>query len=535
MTSAIEKVGAVHQPKLNETLRIGASIATSLILSFAAVSDPTPTVARNVKSLAMLMVSMGISGVALLDAIKPDKDKEARKTIELVKHEADVIVAEATEYFARLHPTQFVNGVRPSDSFIESFARNLIEQEGDLLALPQSESIEFNPSITELETTKEFEYVETVKPTVSQSTIRPTVSLPIESHKSFVIPKERDDEWLDRLIAPSVLLVFGGDGSGKTSMALELLRRRKLAGHQLVAFDPHAHPNKWPDCDVVGSGLNFLKIEQSIESLQTLIKTRYEQIGKGQIAPCQFPPITFVMEEMTDWQSSVPNAGLLILKAGDYRKANIHLILVAHGDSMSQIGAPSGSNEVIKNCVTKLRLFSKPGSNGNPIPAMRGELTFPLSQTISVKIPKLTPVQINHQVESEPTVSPVELDQTSLTTTKGHGLVKAQRFQHPTLDFSYTEPPILEFLEVRPDLKAIVSLVCKNQGCLDARTIRQRANSNSALQFNGVALATDEIRNRFIELKDSYPGSFELHNQGNSLTVKDPILFSMVNAHSSNP
>jgi hypothetical protein len=111
-------------------------------------------------------------------------------------------------------------------------------------------------------------------------------------------------------------------------------------------------------------------------------------------------------------------------------------------------------------------------------------------------------------------------------------LFRAKRFQHPTLEFSYTEPPILEFLDLRPDLKAIVSLVVKNNGILDARTIRQRANSNSALKDNeGSAIDTDTIRERFIELKENYPGSFELHNQGNSLTVKDPVLFQMVNAN----
>lgn len=555
MSSAIEKVGSVHQPKLIEKLRVGSFIGLAAILSFAAGSDPTPTLERNIKSLAMTTVAFGLSGVALLDAIKPDKDKEARRTIELVKQEADVIVAEATEYYARLHPTKFVNGHRPSDSFIENFARNLIEQEGDLLALPQAETVEFNPELQltqydEIPVTQSFDNPNEAFLTNTESLDNPLVSpteslsgitLPTSSkkitktvqHQSFVIPEEKEDDWLDRLIAPSVLLIFGGDGSGKTSMALELLRRRKEHGHQLIAFDPHAHPNKWPDCQVVGDGLNFNKINASITQLQSIIKTRYEQIGSGEVAPCQFPPITFVMEEMTDWKSQVPSADLLITKAGDYRKINIHLVLVAHGDTMNQIGAPKGSNEVIKNCVTKLRLFSKPSREGNPIPAMRGELAFPLSNPISVKVPKF-----NHAIPTETVVSPNITESTfnegfkDSATVHNDSLFRAKRFQHPTLEFSYTEPPILEFLDLRPDLKAIVSLVVKNNGMLDARTIRQRANSNNALKDNeGSAIDTNTIRERFIELKENYPGSFELHNQGNSLTVKDPVLFQMVNAN----
>ena len=217
---------------------------------------------------------------------------------------------------------------------------------------------------------------------------QPIAQTPI-AHQSFSLQSEPDDAWLDRLIAPSVLLVFGGDGSGKTSMALELLRRRQLSGHQVLALDPHAHPAKWPGCEVIGGGLNFGQIEAAIEQLQQLREQRYEQIRTGAIEPCKFPPITFVLEELTDWKSEVSNVDLLILKAGDYRKANIHLLMVTHGDSMSQIGAPTGSNEIIKNCVTKLRLFSKPGADGKPVPAFRGELQYPLQAVQAVQVPRL--------------------------------------------------------------------------------------------------------------------------------------------------
>jgi hypothetical protein len=190
-------------------------------------------------------------------------------------------------------------------------------------------------------------------------------------------------------------------------MALELLRRRQASGHQVIALDPHAHPAKWPGCEVVGGGLNFGQIEAAIEQLQRLREQRYEQIRTGAIEPCKFPPITFVMEELTDWKSEVGNVDLLILKAGDYRKANIHLLMVTHGDSMSQIGAPTGSNEIIKNCVTKLRLFSKPGADGKPIPAFKGELAYPLQAPIAVSIPRFATAAPTPQAQApEPHTPP---------------------------------------------------------------------------------------------------------------------------------
>jgi hypothetical protein len=267
------------------------------------------------------------------------------------------------------------------------------------------------------------------------------------SHNSFSLKAEPDDAWLDRLIAPSVLLVFGGDGSGKTSMALELLRRRQRAGHQTIALDPHANPNKWPGCEVVGGGLDFYKIEAAIDSLMQIRKHRYQQIRTGEVAPCGFPPITFVMEEMTDWKASVSNVDLLINKAGDYRKANIHLLMVSHGDTMGQIGAPDGSNEIIKNCFTKLRLFSKPGADGRPIPAMKGEVQYPLQQWESVQVPRFAPQAIETQPQTPETFAVTEsgteshdcfiVPETPETPPKHHQLAPAPATETRNAD----EPP----------------------------------------------------------------------------------------------
>lgn len=204
---------------------------------------------------------------------------------------------------------------------------------------------------------------------------------------------EPEDAWIDRLIAPSSLLVFGGDGSGKTTFALELLRRREKAGHSRIALDPHSHPGKWPGCKVVGGGLKFSEIAVEIDKLQKLIKYRYEKISAGEVKPGEFPPVTVVCEEMTVWKALVGNSGLLIWKMGDYRKANIHLLMVAHGNTMSQIGAPDGSHEVIKNCMTQVRLLSRPDSDGRPVPAMKGSVQYPLQEWLSVTVPEFAPVE----------------------------------------------------------------------------------------------------------------------------------------------
>jgi hypothetical protein len=97
--SAIQRIGDPNPPKLIETLRIGAVTVLSILISLSAAADSTATKASNIKSLIMLMVSGSMASYALLDAVKPDKEKDARKALNLVKAEADVIVAEATEYW----------------------------------------------------------------------------------------------------------------------------------------------------------------------------------------------------------------------------------------------------------------------------------------------------------------------------------------------------------------------------------------------------------------------------------------------------
>lgn len=574
MSSAIQKVGVNQAPDITEKLRVYAAIALSGVLTCTAACNPNQTVDRNIQSLLMLGASAGLSAYAVLDSIKPDKDKEARNAIALVKHEADIIVSEATEYFARVHPAKFLNGELPSDAFIEAFARNLIEQEGDLLALEPATTQEFKPNISfgeaEFSEVSVSEIHESANPNINPS-VSSRMSINPSANTNYVQQKHEpvyhlfdddvtvDDSWIDSLISPSILLLFGSDGSGKTSFALELIRRRQANNHTCLALDPHARPNKWPGCKVVGSGLEHGKIEAQISRLEAIVKDRYRQISTGECNECEFPPITIVCEELTNWSSKVSNSSSLIVNAGEYRKVNVHLLLVAHGDKLGQIGSPKGFANVATNVLTKLQLFSKPGATGQPVPAMKGVLTRPLSEPISVKIPVLKTIDpslndssvsstyadtnlavnssVNSNLDSNPNFDSPYDETTSLfdcpnTDDSGQNLqITPTRFEHPSLGFSYTEPPILRFLESRPDLKTIVRLVVRADGTLDARTIRQRANSNKSLQdAEGTPLSTDDICKCFSELAKFYPSSFDLHNGGSSLTVKDPVLFSLVNA-----
>jgi hypothetical protein len=524
--SAIQRIGDPYPPKLIETLRIGAGTVLSILISLSAAADSTATKASNIKSLIMLMVSGSMASYALLDAVKPDKEKDARKALNLVKAEADVIVAEATEYWARMNPSAFTRGELPSDTFIDAFARNLVQEEGDVLALPSSEveafepSVVFNPSVLEVQSTRSNPSIPEVQsPLSNRSDIKPTYH---EDNFSFTDTGSEFD-WIQRLISPSALLIFGGDGSGKTTFTLDVIRQRQDKGHRTIALDPHAHPGKWPGCEVIGGGLGFPEIKKTIANLQILIHQRYSKIQTGDVKPCGFQPITLVCEEMTDWVSSVDNAELLILKMGDYRKVNLHLIMVAHGDTMSQIAAPQGSNEVIKNCLTKLRLFSKPGKNGEPVPAFKGQFKPPLQNSVDVEIPQVTPITSKERPEILPKVSKV----IEYAATSELPIVNHQTFES---GFEYTDPNIFELLEQHLEFKAMV------EGCLNAGgkqnvlALVTQAKTDERLKRNGKSFNSDDIRLRFKFLQRHYPKSFELADNDLSLKVVDPGLLNLTDA-----
>lgn len=506
--SAIQRIGDTNPPKLIETLRIGAVSVLSVLIALSAAADGTATKASNIKSLIMLMVSGSMASYALIDAVKPDNEKDARKALNLVKAEADVIVAEATEYWARLNPSAFTRGELPSDAFIDTFARNLVQEEGDLLALPGGEVVAFEPE-TLVKPEPEYEEIEVTQ-------ITPKLERQVVQHTSKLSFGSNDKLWLDTLINPSVLLVYGADGSGKTSLAVDLIKRRNAQGHQCIALDPHGEPDKWPNCEVIGHGLAFDKVEQAIDKLQSVIKDRYEQIGTGEVKPCQFPPITFVCEELTDWSGSVSNADLLIRKAGNYRKVNVCLLLVSHGDKLNQIGAPKGFANVADNVLTKLQLFSKPSPSGKPVPAMKGTLTRPSGKPEQVTVPKFdTTVKVPQK--------------TAQTFTEE--LPKVERYSNASQGFEYTEPHILELLEQRQDFKAVVTYCVNAGGKLDALSIVNEAKSDTTLQTeDGVSFNSDMIRNRFKFLVQYYPRSFELLDNGLSLKVLDPCLLTLTDA-----
>ena len=59
-------------------------------------------------------------------------------------------------------------------------------------------------------------------------------------------------------------LIVGASGSGKTTLLKHLVNRR-VSTSQVLVIDPHAHPEKWPNCDVVGIGVITLRLNTPLK------------------------------------------------------------------------------------------------------------------------------------------------------------------------------------------------------------------------------------------------------------------------------
>lgn len=201
--------------------------------------------------------------------------------------------------------------------------------------------------------------------------------------------EEPNYSWIDELITYPTVLVFGAPGSGKTSFARHLIHKRLKLGHTVVALDPHNRVGKWSNCKVVGGGRNHRAIAQFVSQVETeIINPRYQAYEQGQE---NFPPVTIVTEELTNWAINVEGSEKLIEFIPDYRKINVNLLMVAHSNTLGALGGKAGFKKVLDSSMMQLELLAKPSKDPGKrvVPAMLGWLWGPQMPKSQVEIPFL--------------------------------------------------------------------------------------------------------------------------------------------------
>ncbi len=133
-------------------------------------------------------------------------------------------------------------------------------------------------------------------------------------------------------------LIVGASDSGKTTL-LQWLVSRRLQSSKVIVIDPHAYPDKWPGCVVVGTGRNYLEIDRALEALVRLMTKRYDEIGKGVVAEQGHTRITILIDE---WRAIVYNVkgASEAIKAllTESRKAAFSVFVASHSDRAKPLG-----------------------------------------------------------------------------------------------------------------------------------------------------------------------------------------------------
>ncbi len=153
-----------------------------------------------------------------------------------------------------------------------------------------------------------------------------------------LLPANTQIELLSALDTVQRCLIVGSSDSGKTTV-LQWLVQRRAQSSKVIVIDPHAYPDKWQQCTVIGTGRNYNDIGLALESLVRLMTKRYTEIGKGIVAEQAHPRITILIDEWRAIVYNVKGAGEAIKSLlTESRKAAFSVFIATHSDRAKPLG-----------------------------------------------------------------------------------------------------------------------------------------------------------------------------------------------------
>ena len=198
------------------------------------------------------------------------------------------------------------------------------------------------------------------------------------------------------LIASSKVRFIGAEGCGKTSKARWLCRERIAVGHKVFWINPHLNANDKEKLlangvTIIGGGRDYAAIGQfcihMVDGENSELSKQYERYGSE--VGARFESVTFVLDELTNYKDEVGEPIEKFIKSSmqEFSKISWHTVYITHNDTLSCMGAPNGTANLIKSSVFDLRLETDI-LKGNRVPKAIAKYRMPNSDNWSdVTIP----------------------------------------------------------------------------------------------------------------------------------------------------
>ncbi|MBD2093529.1 hypothetical protein H6F67_27215 [Microcoleus sp. FACHB-1515] len=192
--------------------------------------------------------------------------------------------------------------------------------------------------------------------------------------------------WAKDLLHFPAVLIWGAQGSGKTSFAAWLLHQRIEAGHSAEVWDVHREYGQWDGLAVYGDGMDYEAVDRRMNAFENQVKADYKERAKNP----KFNPKrhTIVCEEFTNFARRCENSAPFFEAAlSDLRKVKKGVIFVSHDRSLAALGGSKGFSKARNNGLLELQLEAIiDPTTGDPMPALKGKLRYPGKAAIEVEI-----------------------------------------------------------------------------------------------------------------------------------------------------
>ena len=206
-----------------------------------------------------------------------------------------------------------------------------------------------------------------------------SINIPTQGVPQAWTPDVEDNQytWVEDLLEYPSILVWGPQGSGKSTFVEWLIYERIKRGHTVKILDPHREAGQWEGLEVVGDGMDYEAIDTELSAFDSQVKSRYGQRAK--IKGYNPKPITLLCEEFTQWSKKCDHsAEFFETSLTDIRKVNMNAVYVAHNRTLTALGGTKGLAATRDAGLLEIELEAiVDPTTKKAHPAFKGKLKYP--------------------------------------------------------------------------------------------------------------------------------------------------------------